>query len=798
MKHSLLRASALLYSLFVLSASAVTIDYEKQLLPILKDNCFACHNKTTTKGGLNMETPELMTKGGETGKGIEAGKGDKSLIYQAAAGEWDSVMPPKSNKVGAVKLTSGELALLKQWINEGALHQDRQERVVAWEPLPASFHPIYAAAIAPGGQFAAAARGNQISVYHLPTASLVTRLTDEALIKSGLYKQPGIAHRDVVPSLVFSPDSTRLATGSYREVKIWQRASAEPRTVPAPAAPQASKFKLAAAPGDAVSLIDQPTAKPLRDLKHGSAVTAFVMSADTQRIATAGADHKIKIWGTATGKAMLEIQGDLAAERAMIEKTDAVAKATVELAWQNEALKKAEKEVTDLAARLKKANELADIAKKALEEKRKDAKAKEDAKPAAEKALAEANNQVSKAPGGKPDAALTKKQADAKTKAEKAATDATLAKEALTRAEAAIVDTAREIQLVTEASTKAAAQVLATKATLDAAKKSLDAANVAKTEATKALPSAIPSLIALAFSPKGTQIAGVDAAGVLRIWSADSGRPVSQTSVTTAGKVQSLVWPADEGCIVTGDKGSVLVPNEALLAWKLERVLGTGDGKSPISDRVAALTFTADGKTLAVGSGEPSRSGDITLWELASGKMTANFDERHLDTVLCLDFSPDGKLLASGGADKAVRITDLATGKMTKVFEGHTHHVLGVSWRSDGRLLASAGADNAVKIWDWTIGDRRKNVDGWDKEVTSARYLGSSDTIGTTAGDGKVRIVNSDGGEVKQFPAAKGFMNSLSPTRGGNVLVAGGEDGVLKMWDVVSGKETASFAAEAN
>jgi WD40 repeat protein len=227
-------------------------------------------------------------------------------------------------------------------------------------------------------------------------------------------------------------------------------------------------------------------------------------------------------------------------------------------------------------------------------------------------------------------------------------------------------------------------------------------------------------------------------------------------------------------------------------------VLGTGDGKSPISDRVAALTFTADGKTLAVGSGEPSRSGDITLWELASGKMTANFDERHLDTVLCLDFSPDGKLLASGGADKAVRITDLATGKMTKVFEGHTHHVLGVSWRSDGRLLASAGADNAVKIWDWTIGDRRKNVDGWDKEVTSARYLGSSDTIGTTAGDGKVRIVNSDGGEVKQFPAAKGFMNSLSPTRGGNVLVAGGEDGVLKMWDVVSGKETASFAAEAN
>lgn len=226
-------------------------------------------------------------------------------------------------------------------------------------------------------------------------------------------------------------------------------------------------------------------------------------------------------------------------------------------------------------------------------------------------------------------------------------------------------------------------------------------------------------------------------------------------------------------------------------------MLGTGDGKSPISDRVGALTFSADGKTLAVGSGEPSRSGDITLWDMASGKMTAQYDERHLDTVLCIDFSPDGKLLASGGADKAVRITDLATGKMVKVFEGHTHHVLGLSWRSDGRLLASSGADNVVKVWDWTIGDRRKNVDGWDQEITALHYLGNTDTVATTSGDGKVRIINSDGGEVKQLSGVKDFMNSLSPTRGGDSLVAGGEDGVLKVWEIATGKETASFAVDA-
>ena len=53
-----------------------TINFEKQLWPVLKDNCLACHNKTTTKGELNMETPALMIQGGENGKGIEAGHFD--------------------------------------------------------------------------------------------------------------------------------------------------------------------------------------------------------------------------------------------------------------------------------------------------------------------------------------------------------------------------------------------------------------------------------------------------------------------------------------------------------------------------------------------------------------------------------------------------------------------------------------------------------------------------------------------------------------------------------------------------
>ena len=46
------------------------VDFEKEILPILKNNCLACHNKTTTKAGLILETPADIIKGGESGKAV--------------------------------------------------------------------------------------------------------------------------------------------------------------------------------------------------------------------------------------------------------------------------------------------------------------------------------------------------------------------------------------------------------------------------------------------------------------------------------------------------------------------------------------------------------------------------------------------------------------------------------------------------------------------------------------------------------------------------------------------------------
>ncbi|WP_038169850.1 WD40 repeat domain-containing protein, partial [Verrucomicrobium sp. BvORR106] len=211
--------------------------------------------------------------------------------------------------------------------------------------------------------------------------------------------------------------------------------------------------------------------------------------------------------------------------------------------------------------------------------------------------------------------------------------------------------------------------------------------------------------------------------------------------------------------------------------------------------RVNAVTFSPDGTKLAIGSGEPSRSGEVVVFETVTGKPLQTLKDLHEDAVLSLAFSPDGKRLASGAADKIAKVTDLSTGRPVNTIEGHTHHVTGVAFRADGRVLASSGADGVVLTWDMLAGERRKKIEGWTKEVTALQYIGSSNQIVTSAGDNLVRIISDDGTQVRAMANLPDYVQAVASAPGGGLIIAGGEDSALRVWDRTSGKELAVFKA---
>ena len=299
---------------------------------------------------------------------------------------------------------------------------------------------------------------------------------------------------------------------------------------------------------------------------------------------------------------------------------------------------------------------------------------------------------------------------------------------------------------------------------------------------------------AVAFSPDGITLATVSDDGKVHTWSAETGAAFDVfTNVAPGSRVAFL--DATTLAVTRSQRGSTeLVRLDLQPAWTLERAIGSGELDSPLSDRVNAVRFSPDGRTLATGGGEPTRSGEIKLWNVADGKLVRNFPNVHSDAVLALDFSPDGQFLASSSADRFARVVDLTSGKVVKAFEGHTSYVLGVAWKGDSRTLASAGADNVVKVWDAITGERRKNIEGAGKEATSVSFVGVTGEALVTSGDGQVRLLRENGEVVRGYEGASDFMNAGAVTPDGSLVIAGGQDGVLHLWHGGNKEKLVSFA----
>ncbi|MCX6836909.1 MAG: hypothetical protein NTX35_03750 [Verrucomicrobia bacterium] len=750
-----------LLALAVSPLSAADLDFYKDVYPFLKTNCISCHNKTTTKADLNMETPELMIKGGEAGTALVPGKSAESLVVAASLHTQDLEMPPPNNKSGAVNLTPAEIAILKQWIDQGAKASVQQERAVVLKAFSASVDPIYSVAMTKDGRYAACGRSNQIYLYDLATRQFVAQISDPA-------EKNGAAHRALVQSLSFSPDGTKLVSGSFREVKIWKLEMGKA---------DASAAKLVSTPARADLIQKITTAGKV-------AVLSSAVSADGKQVVTGCADGSVRVWDTTTAKQVIELRGSVAATKKTTELDWIIAAQTLETAFQKSEIARIDAQDKALDVLLGKAKEAIVTMGKVLPEKQKLVPPTTEAKTAAQKAVDELAGKLAAAK----DASVERELKTAQDKLITAKMTEVSALAAVSAAESNVKDAEDDVKRITDSKAANAKVVAAANTAIAAAKTTQDKATADLAALKLTLTKTTAKPIAVSFSADAQRVASMFEDGTLRVWAAASGTPIEESAGNVAAS--TTITAAPDGSFVATKAVTQTVGSTP--RWTLERKI---DPKGLFADRVNAVRFSPDGKTLATGGGELSRSGDIIIFDVATGKATQTWKEKHTDTVLCLDFSPDGKRLASGAADKIARVTDIASGKQTNLFEGHTHHVMGVAFRSDGRVLATAGADGVVSTWDMIIGERKKKIEGWTKEVTSLQFIGATNQIVTSAGDNRVRIVTDDGGEIRSIANLPEYMQAAVSVPNGSAIIAGGEDSLLRVWDG-AGKELVAFGAK--
>jgi WD40 repeat protein len=247
--------------------------------------------------------------------------------------------------------------------------------------------------------------------------------------------------------------------------------------------------------------------------------------------------------------------------------------------------------------------------------------------------------------------------------------------------------------------------------------------------------------------------------------------PCLQTLEGQKGGISSLDFSPDGHQLVSGDSHGTIRVWDARTGKCLHELCGHTEG-------VGLLVFSEDGKQLA----SSCYSGLVRLWDAQTWQALHEFICK--DPAWSLAFTCDGRLFASGGDDRELRIWDVGAHQVMRTFEGHTRAERrgSTAFARDARQLASGGRNGTIRIWDTQTGQSLHTLNHGAK-IRSIVFSPDGRQLFSGDEDGCAKVWNTKTGACVQTLFDKVDCTCLCLSRTGELLAVGDLMGIIRLWD---------------
>jgi len=179
-------------------------------------------------------------------------------------------------------------------------------------------------------------------------------------------------------------------------------------------------------------------------------------------------------------------------------------------------------------------------------------------------------------------------------------------------------------------------------------------------------------------------------------------------------------------------------------------------------------------------------NGPLTLFDLGNGQQLHSL-HTHPGVATCVELSPDGRMAASGGSDRALRLWNLESGECEHTIQGHEAFISAVAWHPEEPWVMTASADETIRVWNL---DQRRCFHVLEGHRGPVRCLGldaDRQMVVSAGHDGTVGVWDlATGSNIRFLRGHRGPTTAVALI--GGCVVAGGDDGTVRIWGIDDGE----------